>query len=53
MVNFKTGKRELAYIVTVDDVNPIPGYDRVEAASVGGWNIVVKQDQFKKGDLGI
>ena len=53
MVNSKTGKRELAYIVTVDDVNPIPGYDRVEAASVGGWNIVVKKDQFKKGDLGI
>lgn len=53
MVNPKTGMRELAYVVRVDAINPLPGYDRVERATVGGWNIVVKKDQFKPGDLGI
>lgn len=53
MVNPKTGMRELAYVVKVDCINPLPGYDRVEQAVVGGWCLVVKKDQFKPGDLGI
>ena len=32
MINPKTGKRELAYVVSVTDVEPIEGYDRVEKA---------------------
>ena len=35
----KDGQRELAYVVTVDDILPIPGKDRVECAIVGGWTI--------------
>lgn len=31
------GKRALAYIVTVDEVRPIPGYDRVEHTRTNGW----------------
>ena len=47
------GNRELAYVVTIDDIKPIEGRDRVECAVVGGWTIMVRKDQFKPGDLGI
>ena len=49
----KDGQRELAYIVTIDELKPIPNYDRVEHARVGGWWVIVKKDQFKVGDLAI
>lgn len=49
----KTGNRQLAYVVTVDAIEPIEGKDRVEAAVVGGWRTMVKKGQFKPGDLGI
>ena len=49
----KDNARELAYVVKVDDIRPIPGRDRVECAVVGGWTIMVRKDQFKPGDLGI
>ena len=45
-------KRALAYTVTVDEIRPIPGYDRVEHARVGGWWIIVaKADNIKPGDM--
>ena len=47
------GERELVYIVTIDDIKPIEGRDRVECAVVGGWTVMVRKDQFKPGDLGI
>lgn len=49
----KTGTRQLAYVAVVDDIEPIEGKDRVEAAVVNGWKVMVKKDQFKPGDLGI
>lgn len=49
----KDGVRELAYIVAIDEIRPIPNYDRVEHARVGGWWVIVKKDQFKVGDLAI
>lgn len=42
--------RELAYIVKIDDIKPIPNYDRVEYARVGGWWVIVGKNQFKIGD---
>ena len=48
-----TGTRQLAYIVTINEIKPIEGKDRVECAVVGGWTIMVRKDQFKPGDLGI
>lgn len=48
-----TGTRQLAYVVIVDDVTAIPGYDRVELAHVGGWTIVVGKGEFKAGDPAI
>ena len=53
MLNPKTNERELVYVVTIDDIKPIEGRDRVECAVVGGWTVMVRKDQFKPGDLGI
>ena len=49
----KDSQRELAYVVTIDDIKPIEGADRVETAIVGGWRIMVRKDQFKPGDPAI
>ena len=49
----KNGIRELAYVVKVDDVTAIPGYDRVELAHVGGWTVVVGKGEFHPGDLAV
>ena len=53
MLNPKTNERELAYVVIVNDITPIEGYDRVELAHVGGWTIVVGKGEFKAGDPAI
>ena len=52
MLNSK-GERELAYLVKIDDITPINGYDRVELAHVGGWTVVVGKNEFKAGDTAI
>ena len=49
----KNGTRQLAYVVVVDAVTPIEGYDRVELAHVGGWTIVVGKGEFHAGDPAI
>ena len=46
-------ERELSYVVTIDNITPIEGYDRVELAHVGGWTIVVGKGEFKAGDPAI
>lgn len=48
-----TGERELAYIVTIDAIEPIQGSDNCECAVVGGWHVMVHKDEFKPGDIGI
>ena len=52
MLNEKQ-ERELAYVVVINGIEPIPGYDRVEHAIVGGWRVIVQKDQFKVGDPAI
>lgn len=49
----KNGERELVYVVLIDEIMPIEGYDRVELARVGGWHVIVQKNQFKVGDLAI
>ena len=49
----KEGSRELAYVVIVDEINELPGYDRVESARIGGWRCIVPKGQFHAGDPGI
>lgn len=44
-------KRELAYVVAIDEIKPIEGYDRVEYARTNGWwCIISKNDNIKVGD---
>ena len=49
----KDGIRQLAYVVIVDGIEELPGYDRVESALIGGWRCIVPKGQFKPGDPGI
>ena len=49
----KAGERELAYVVYVDKIEPIPGKDRVECARVGGWTCMVPKGVFTEGTPGI
>ena len=53
MLNPKTNERELAYVVTIDDIKPIQGSDNCECAIVGGWQIMVHKGEFKIGDPAI
>lgn len=49
----KNGTRQLAYVVVVDAVTPIEGYDRVELAHISGWTVVVGKGEFHIGDPAI
>lgn len=44
------GERALAYPVIIEEIRPIPNYDRVEHARVGGWWVITQLGQFKVGD---
>ena len=43
--------RKLATIRTIHHIKPIDGADAIECAVVDGWEVVVKKDQFKEGDM--
>ena len=44
-------KRALAYVVTIDEIKPIGGYDRVEYARTNGWWVIIsKNDSLQVGD---
>lgn len=45
------GRRALAYVVTIDEIKPIEGYDRVEYARTNGWWVIIgKNDNLQVGD---
>ncbi len=44
-------ERKLVTIRKIADINPIPGADAIEVATVDGWKLVVKKGEFKPGDL--
>lgn len=46
-------ERELCYLVKVDAIHELPGYDRVESAEIGGWRCIVPKGQFAPGTIGI
>lgn len=50
----KRNERELAYVVKIDDIKEtgIEGVNNV-LAIVGGWQVFVKPNDFKKGDLAV
>lgn len=45
--------RELAYTVKINKITPIENADKIELATVRGWNVVVKKGEFKEGDIGV
>jgi len=45
--------RKLASIVRVDKIEPIDGADFIVLATVKGWKVVVKKDEYKEGDFAI
>ena len=52
MLNEK-GQRELAYLVTVDEVREIPNYDRICQYRVGGWWLVSGKGDYQVGDTAL
>ena len=46
-------ERKLASVVKVLDIQPIAGADAIEVATVKGWKVVVKKNEFKVGDLAV
>ena len=42
--------RKLASIQVINKLEPIEGADLIEMATVLGWHIVVKKDEFNVGD---
>jgi RNA ligase (TIGR02306 family) len=45
--------RKLASVVKIVDIQPITGADAIMVASVKGWKVVVKKDEYKVGDLAV
>lgn len=43
--------RKLASIQKIESIHPIAGCDQIGLAQVLGWNVIVRYDQFKAGDL--
>lgn len=45
--------RTLASVRRVEQLHPIDGADRIEAAVVGGWTVVVRKGEFAPGDKAV
>lgn len=42
-------ERSLARVVTIDELLPIEGADRIELAIIGGWQVVVQKGLYEAG----
>lgn len=45
--------KSMAYVEKISKVTPIEGADKIELASVLGYDVAVKKGQFKVGDLAV
>ena len=43
-------ERKMATVRTIDSIDPIEGADKIEAARLGGWQVVVGKDEFSAGE---
>jgi RNA ligase (TIGR02306 family) len=39
------------YVAKIDEIRCIPGADNIEQGIIGGWNCIIKKDEYKTGDL--
>lgn len=46
-------ERKMASIRRIDAVNDIPDADAIQVATVGGWKVVIKKNEFDVGTLAI
>lgn len=46
-------ERKLASVQRIIDIKPIPNADAIEVATVKGWKLVVKKNEFQIGDKAI
>lgn len=46
-------ERRLASVRKVADIQPIPGADAIDVATIDGWKVVVKKGEFQVGDLAV
>ena len=46
-------ERKLATVVRIADIQPIAGADAIELASVKGWKVVTRKNEYKVGDLAV
>ena len=44
-------ERKLASVRVIDAIDPIPGADAIDVATIGGWKVVVKKGEFNPGDM--
>jgi RNA ligase (TIGR02306 family) len=44
-------ERKMAYVRRIDMIEPIDGADRIEKATLGGWDVVVQKGIHSIGDL--
>jgi RNA ligase (TIGR02306 family) len=42
--------RKLVTLHKIDALDPIPGADVIEVATIGGWKVIVKRGEFSVGD---
>ena len=43
----------MATIRKIDNIESIDGADLIQVATIGGWKVVIKKDEYKIGDLAI
>lgn len=53
MLNPITNERELAYIVKVDEVKELPGYDKIAHYRINDWWCVSGKGDYQVGDLAL
>lgn len=49
----KNNERELVYVVQVEKIESMEGYDNLALAHINGWNCVTGKNDFKEGDLAV
>ena len=41
----------VCYLAKINEIKVIEGADNIEQGIIGGWNCIIKKDEYKLGDL--